>query len=189
MADTNGNTITNHGNGIFKDTLGKTALTIAGSGTAASPRMFTYSAPTGTATVIVTYKTYAVQTNFTCSIGQFNQLHSGTSYLSPAPSLLLGCRTRTECRRNHNFRPRTPPRGTVQNFTHTHDRYGNRSAQNAPGRPRAEHHLQTFHQGNNITDSVSSPLMPKTPRSPARSRAPGDGQPPLQVSGFPAAAS
>ena len=37
ITDSNGNEITNNGNGTFTDTLGKTALTITGSGTAASP--------------------------------------------------------------------------------------------------------------------------------------------------------
>jgi hypothetical protein len=68
ITDTNGNVISNNGNGTFTDTLGLTALTISGSGAAASPLNFTYSAPTpsnpaATATVIVSYKTYTVQTN------------------------------------------------------------------------------------------------------------------------------
>ena len=53
IADTNGNYISNNGNGTFTDTLGKTALTITGNGTASSPRLFTYSTPTGTAAVTV----------------------------------------------------------------------------------------------------------------------------------------
>ena len=72
MLDSNGNYITNQGNGNFTDTLGKTVLSITGSGTASSPRYFTYSTPTGTAKVIVSYKTYQVNTSFTCSITQFN---------------------------------------------------------------------------------------------------------------------
>jgi RHS repeat-associated protein len=73
MTDTNGNQINNNGNGTFTDTLGTTALTITGSGTASSPRVFTYSTPTGTANVTVTYKTYSVYTNFICSVDQYNQ--------------------------------------------------------------------------------------------------------------------
>jgi RHS repeat-associated protein len=72
IIDSNGNYISNHGDGTFTDTLGKTALTISGSGNASSPKVFTYSTPTGTAQVVVSYKTYTVQTNFTCSIGQYN---------------------------------------------------------------------------------------------------------------------
>jgi hypothetical protein len=73
ITDANGNFINNNGDGTFTDTLGKTALTISGSGTASSPRMFTYSTPTGTANVTVTYKTYSVYTNFICSVNQYNQ--------------------------------------------------------------------------------------------------------------------
>jgi hypothetical protein len=72
VADANGNYITNHGNGTFTDTLGKTALTITGSGTAASPRVFQYSTPTGPATVTVAYKTYQVHTVFGCTSTDFN---------------------------------------------------------------------------------------------------------------------
>jgi hypothetical protein len=72
IADTNGNYISNNGNGTFTDTLGKTALTITGSGTPTSPKYFQYSTPTGTATVTVTYETYTVRTNFGCASGEFN---------------------------------------------------------------------------------------------------------------------
>jgi YD repeat-containing protein len=72
ITDANGNYISNHGNGTFTDTLGKTALTITGSGTASSPRQFQYSTPTGTANVTVYYKTYQVQTVFGCSSTDYN---------------------------------------------------------------------------------------------------------------------
>ena len=72
IVDTNGNTITNNGNGTFTDTLGKTALTIGGGGNASSPLTFTYpvtlqanQATSAGATVY--YKTYTVQTHFQCS--------------------------------------------------------------------------------------------------------------------------
>ena len=71
ISDNNGNYITNNGNGTFTDTTGKTALTITGSGTASSPRVFTYSTLTGTANVTVTYKTYNVQTTFACAVNQY----------------------------------------------------------------------------------------------------------------------
>ena len=48
-------------------TLGKTALMITGTGTAASRKQFTYATPTGTATSTVTYQTYTVQTAFQCT--------------------------------------------------------------------------------------------------------------------------
>jgi RHS repeat-associated protein len=72
ITDSNGNVVMNNGNGTFTDTLGVTALTIGGSGSAASPLTLTYpvtlqadSATTATATV--SYRTYTVQTNFQCS--------------------------------------------------------------------------------------------------------------------------
>jgi len=77
LTDTNGNQIVNHGNGTFTDTLGVTALTITGGGTASSPRVFSYpvtlqSNGATTASAIVTYTTYTVQTNFQCSgIGEY----------------------------------------------------------------------------------------------------------------------
>jgi hypothetical protein len=72
VTDTNGNTVNNNGNGTFTDTLGLTALTITGGGTASSPKVFTYSTPTGTAAVTVAYKTYTVRTNFGCASGEFD---------------------------------------------------------------------------------------------------------------------
>jgi RHS repeat-associated protein len=72
ITDTNGNIITNNGNGTFTDTLGVTALTIGGTGSAASPLTFSYpvtlqSDQATTATATIFYKTYTVQTNFGCS--------------------------------------------------------------------------------------------------------------------------
>jgi RHS repeat-associated protein len=72
ITDSNGNAITNNGNGTFTDTLGVTALTIGGFGKASSPLTLSYpvtlqsdSATTASATAY--YKTYTVQTNFQCS--------------------------------------------------------------------------------------------------------------------------
>jgi RHS repeat-associated protein len=72
ITDSNGNVITNNGNGTFTDTLGVTALSINGAGTPSSPMTFTYpvtlqanGAPSATATVA--YRAYTVQTNFQCS--------------------------------------------------------------------------------------------------------------------------
>jgi RHS repeat-associated protein len=72
LTDTNGNVINNNGNGTFTDTLGKTAMTISGSGTASSPKVFTYSALTDNATVTITYVTYTVRTNFGCAATGYN---------------------------------------------------------------------------------------------------------------------
>ena len=72
ITDTNGNSISNNGNGTFTDTLGVTALTIGGSATQASPLTFTYPVTlqadgATSATATIAYKTYTVQTNFQCS--------------------------------------------------------------------------------------------------------------------------
>ncbi len=72
ITDTNGNQISNNGNGTFADTLGTTVLTITGSGTPTSPKIFQYNTPSGTATVTVTYQAYTVRTNFGCPSGDFN---------------------------------------------------------------------------------------------------------------------
>jgi len=69
--DTNGNYISSSGSGVFTDTLGVTELTVSGGGTVSSPRTFSYPVTLqqnggSTATVTVSYKTYTVQTNFSC---------------------------------------------------------------------------------------------------------------------------
>ncbi len=71
VTDTNGNQISTDGSGVFTDTLGTHALTIAGSGSASSPRTFTYPVTlqadgAATATATQYYRTYTVQTNFSC---------------------------------------------------------------------------------------------------------------------------
>jgi YD repeat-containing protein len=72
ITDSNGNVVKNNGNGTFTDTLGVTALTIGGSGTAGSPLTLTYPVAlqansSTSATVTISYRTYTVQTNFQCS--------------------------------------------------------------------------------------------------------------------------
>jgi RHS repeat-associated protein len=64
MTDANGNEITESSSGVITDTLGTTALTIAGS----SPTTFTYTAPNGQpATYTANYTSQTVKTNFGCS--------------------------------------------------------------------------------------------------------------------------
>jgi RHS repeat-associated protein len=68
--DRNGNQITTDGSGHFYDTLSSTTpvLTVAGSGTAASPMIFTYTAPsTASAAYTMKYTSYSIQTNFGCT--------------------------------------------------------------------------------------------------------------------------
>jgi RHS repeat-associated protein len=66
--DPNGNQITTSSSGVITDTLGTTALTIAGSGTPSSPLTLTYAAPSGAnAVYTVKYTAYTVKTNFGCS--------------------------------------------------------------------------------------------------------------------------
>jgi hypothetical protein len=61
--DANGNKITATST-TFTDTLGTTALTIAGT----NPKTYTYTkTPSGTAAVMVNYSNYTVKTNFGCS--------------------------------------------------------------------------------------------------------------------------
>lgn len=74
--DANGNEITAN-NGVYTDTLGQTPLTVAGS--APSNTTLSYYAPSGaTASYKVSYASYTVQTNFTCTgVSQYN----ATAYL------------------------------------------------------------------------------------------------------------
>ena len=69
--DRNGNEITtssSSGSTTFTDTLGTTALTVAGSATPASPLTLTYTPPAGGSAIFtVKYTAYTVQTNFGCS--------------------------------------------------------------------------------------------------------------------------
>jgi RHS repeat-associated protein len=65
--DRNGNQITVSSTGVFTDTLGMTALTVAGSGTPTSPMTFTYGAPSANASYTVKYTALTVQTSFGCS--------------------------------------------------------------------------------------------------------------------------
>lgn len=66
--DSNGNEITVSSSGVVTDTLGQTALTIAGSGTPSSPNTLTYTAPSGAnAAYTMKYTQYTVKTNFGCS--------------------------------------------------------------------------------------------------------------------------
>jgi len=62
--DANGNEITESSSGVITDTLGTTALTIAGS----SPTTFTYKAPSGgNAVYTANYTSKTVETHFGCS--------------------------------------------------------------------------------------------------------------------------
>ncbi|MHB8616949.1 MAG: RHS repeat domain-containing protein [Candidatus Acidiferrales bacterium] len=68
IQDRNGNGISLSSNGVITDTLGQTALTLAGSGTPSSPHTFTYQAPSGANPAYTEkYTTQTVQTNFGCS--------------------------------------------------------------------------------------------------------------------------
>ena len=68
--DRNGNQITVDSSGHFYDTLSSTTpvLTVSGSGTPSSPMTFAYTAPsTASASYIMKFTTYSIQTNFGCS--------------------------------------------------------------------------------------------------------------------------
>jgi len=71
MTDTNGNQITANGDGTFTDTLGVIALSITGAANASDPRVFTYNVANQannatTAAITMSYRTYMIQTNFSC---------------------------------------------------------------------------------------------------------------------------
>jgi len=68
IQDRNGNQISVSSSGVFTDTLGQTALTIAGSGTPTSPFTYTYPAPSGANAVYTEkYTSQTIKTNFGCS--------------------------------------------------------------------------------------------------------------------------
>jgi RHS repeat-associated protein len=70
FADRNGNVLSANTSGQFFDTLSSTTpvLTVAGSGTPASPRTFKYTAPSGAQPAFTAqYMPFTVQTNFGCS--------------------------------------------------------------------------------------------------------------------------
>jgi RHS repeat-associated protein len=70
VVDSNGNqiTFTSGTTSTYTDTLGTTALTIAGSGTPSSPTTYSYTAPSGaTAKYTEKYTNKTVKTNFGCS--------------------------------------------------------------------------------------------------------------------------
>lgn len=71
--DTNGNEITvDTSDSVFTDTLGTTALTLAGSGTPSSPKTFTYTAPSGAQVQYsLIYSTYTIKTNFGCAVSDY----------------------------------------------------------------------------------------------------------------------
>lgn len=63
-SDRNGNSFSNS-SGVYTDTLGTTALTVAG--TPPSNTVLTYTGPSGSVSYTVKYTSYTVQTNFACS--------------------------------------------------------------------------------------------------------------------------
>ncbi len=75
IEDRNGNGVSLGNNGVVTDTLGQTALTIAGSGTPTSPITFTYQAPSGAnAAYKENFTSYTVATNFGVSgISEFGR--------------------------------------------------------------------------------------------------------------------
>ena len=72
ITDSNGNVVTDNGNGTFTDTLGVTALSITGGGNAGSPRVYSYPVTlqvdqSTSASASASFRNYTVQTNFQCS--------------------------------------------------------------------------------------------------------------------------
>ena len=62
LSDVNGNSITTLSGQVIKDTLGVNEITVSG-----NDATYTYPTATGTATVTMSYKSYAVQTAFGCA--------------------------------------------------------------------------------------------------------------------------
>ena len=83
MTGSNGNYISGviSGNGtstVYTDTLGGTALTVLGSGTPTSPKLYKYTNPEGgTSTITVNYTNYNIKTNFAC--GGVQEYTSGSA--------------------------------------------------------------------------------------------------------------
>jgi RHS repeat-associated protein len=70
ITDANGNEVsvsTSGSNSTFTDTLGRTALTVTGTGTPSSPVVLSYTAAGGSGQVTMHYATKTVQTSFGCS--------------------------------------------------------------------------------------------------------------------------
>jgi hypothetical protein len=65
--DSNGNALTQAPGNIFTNALGVNVLTITGSGTPTSPRVFTYPGPNGSVQITEHYGSNNIQTNFGCS--------------------------------------------------------------------------------------------------------------------------
>jgi hypothetical protein len=74
FTDRNGNILSTNGTGNFYDTMSSSSpvLTVTGNGTASSPRIFSYTAPAGSAHYQANYTNYTVATNFGVSgIGEY----------------------------------------------------------------------------------------------------------------------
>jgi RHS repeat-associated protein len=98
VTDANGNQITSNTSGVFTDTLGQSAVTIAGAPPSATT--FTYTGPSGAVAYSMHYASHNVKTNFGCSgIGEYSAssvslvsdvtLPDGSKYLftyEPTPS-------------------------------------------------------------------------------------------------------
>src|SRR6266566_5065168 len=85
--DRNGNFISVNSNGAFTDTLGSTALTVAGSGTPSNPVTFTYTAPSGaSAHYTLNYTNFTIATNF--GVPGINEYKSSAAVALPTSFVL-----------------------------------------------------------------------------------------------------
>lgn len=91
--DSNGNRINvaySSGTYTYTDTLGSTALTVSGSATPASPKVYTYTDSSGTSrTVTVNYTNYSLRTNFGCGAGYTEYGTSGSVTANLVSSISL----------------------------------------------------------------------------------------------------
>ncbi len=80
IVDSNGNQLSADNQGHYNDTTGLTVVTVSGS--APNPTTFTYTDTGGHAqTVTLNYRTYTVQTNFGCSVGEYGSNGTTTASL------------------------------------------------------------------------------------------------------------
>ncbi len=87
ITDSNGNYISASTAGVFTDTLGTTALTVSGSGTSTSPRLYKYTNPQGgISTITVNYTNYNIKTHFACGTVQE---YTSTSAVPLVTSIVL----------------------------------------------------------------------------------------------------
>jgi RHS repeat-associated protein len=160
FADVNGNEISVSSTGVFTDTLGTTALTVAGNATASSPVTFTYTPPSGTnVAYTMNYTSYTVATNF----GVSGITEYGATALPLVSSIVLP--DGTQYTFTYEATPSTPSSGACTPLSGTY------AANCITGRlasitlPTGGAISYTYSGGNNgiLSDGTAATLTRKTP--------------------------